>query len=583
MMDDRSENQIPDPVLTPPVRRRRAVRSVERPASQRTASASAPIPAPPPVSAKPPEEEAPIPQEAHSVSPADSTEAVSAAAQISDREIACTAEFPAAVPPEELPADDMLTPDDDNSITASFDAILPAAPHPRGSASRIGGILAACAALLLLLGVSWYLYSAGRTEAVMLYIDGAAVGYIEDEAAAGEQLDAVLRALGDADIPFDAALRTETVTVTSPTAPLPEEALYDTLFSAVTEGYVRGMCITADDGSTVACAATEQEILSAIDAAAAVCRETLSAHLPADVTLTTAPRFTYAAGWVPEDALSDEGELVYLMLRSAGIDQTLPPDKDTPQLLEITAAVSKTVSEQIPYETTLVPNDEGFDGVRTMISPGADGLDEVTYTVTLDPFTGEELSTQECARRTVRASISAVSYEGVYPLPDGVSTGSFVWPLSPLPDDELPLDEDGNPYMPQNTLALKNTYISSPYGERLLWGAYDFHLGLDIVAPAYTEIYAADGGVVVYAAFTSSYGYMVRIRHADNIETVYAHQAKLAVAPGDVVEQGQLIGYVGATGTTSGCHLHLEVRVDHITVDPTLYIEIPEEILVLGQ
>ena len=418
----------------------------------------------------------------------------------------------------------------------------------------------------------------------MLYIDGTAVGYIEDEAAAGEQLDAVLRALDGADIPFDtAALRTETVTVTSPTAPLPEEALYDTLFAAVTEGYVRGLCITADDGSTAACAASEQDILSAVDAASAVCREKLSAHLPADASLTVTPRFTYAAGWVPEDALSDEGELVYLMLRCAGIDETLPPDEDMPQLLEITAAVTKTVSEQIPYETMLVPNDEGFDGVRTMISPGADGLDEVTYTVTLDPFTGEELSTVESARRTVRAPIPAVSYEGIYPLPDGVSTGSFVWPLPDLPDDELPLDEDGNPYMPQNTLALKNTYISSPYGERVLWGAYDFHLGLDIVAPAYTEIYAADGGVVVYAAFTTSYGYMVRIRHADNIETVYAHQAKMAVAPGDIVEQGQLIGYVGATGTTSGCHLHLEVRVDHITVDPRDYFTLPEGMLVLGE
>ena len=137
--------------------------------------------------------------------------------------------------------------------------------------------------------------------------------------------------------------------------------------------------------------------------------------------------------------------------------------------------------------------------------------------------------------------------------------------------------------MPENPLALKNTYVSSGYGGRDLWGAYDFHLGLDIVAPAYTEIYAADGGVVVYAAYTSSYGYMTRIRHANNVETVYAHQIKQVVKPGDVVQKGQLIGYVGSTGNTSGNHLHLEFRRDHVTVDPLEYIAIPEEILVLGE
>jgi murein DD-endopeptidase MepM/ murein hydrolase activator NlpD len=258
--------------------------------------------------------------------------------------------------------------------------------------------------------------------------------------------------------------------------------------------------------------------------------------------------------------------------------------QDTPyQMFDIWVDAAETVAERIPYETTLVPNDENFDGIRTMISPGADGLAQVSYRIWYDPETGEELSREETARVVVHEPVSAVSYEGLYPLPDGVSTGTFDWPLPPLPDDELPLDENGNPYMPENPLALKNTYISSGYGERDLWGTYDFHLGLDIVAPANTEIYAADGGVVQFAAFTSSYGYMTRIRHADNVETVYAHQIKLAVKPGDIVQKGQLIGYVGSTGNSSGSHLHLEFRRDHVTVDPLEYIEIPDEITVLGE
>jgi murein DD-endopeptidase MepM/ murein hydrolase activator NlpD len=67
------------------------------------------------------------------------------------------------------------------------------------------------------------------------------------------------------------------------------------------------------------------------------------------------------------------------------------------------------------------------------------------------------------------------------------------------------------------------------------------------------------------------------------VETVYAHQIKQVVKPGDVVQKGQLIGYVGSTGNSSGSHLHLEFRRDHVTVDPLEYIAIPEEILVLGE
>jgi len=462
-------------------------------------------------------------------------------------------------------------------------------PQPEHTARSVG---VAVTALLIVtvLCVLMLLPFGRRTEAVMLYIDEAAVGYIADEDEAQAGYSAVLRDLQqDTGVPFHAALpyRCETAAVQG-TAPLMSaEAIYDAMYAHATDGYVRAYRLVTDSTGEVAVAVsatngtgdaigvmTEAEILSAIEAASAICRERYAAGLPHGTQITVEPRFAWETAWMEEDAILGEGALMNAIVEL----------QDTAYaMLSVTATLTETAAERIPYETTLVPNDESFDGIRTMISAGADGLAQVTYTAALDPVTGEVLSRTEESRVVVREPISAVSYEGLYPLPDGVSTGSYDWPLPPLPDDELPLDENGNPYMPENPLALKNTYVSSGYGERLLWGTYDFHLGLDIVAPAYTEIYAADGGVVVYAAYTSSYGYMTRIRHVDNVETVYAHQIKQVVKPGDVVAKGQLIGYVGSTGTSSGSHLHLEFRRDHVTVDPLEYIAIPEEIMILGE
>ncbi|MBQ8576444.1 MAG: peptidoglycan DD-metalloendopeptidase family protein [Clostridia bacterium] len=337
-------------------------------------------------------------------------------------------------------------------------------------------------------------------------------------------------------------------------------------------GMCMGYTVLDGDGNAVLYAASEAEILSAWDTAEEIllARYAASDVLPADADIVLTGNYTLSAGWVETSLLSDENALLAAFC-----------DAENP-LYSCTVTRAETVSELIPYETTYIPNDENFNNVKTMVSEGKTGLVNVTYTVTLDPLTGEELSRAETARSVVREAVSAVAYEGTYPVPAGTSTGTYVWPLPELPDDEMPLDENGEPYMPTNALALKNTYVSSGYGERTLWGAYDFHLGLDIVAPVWTEIYACDGGVVTWATYTSSYGYMVRIKHENGVETVYAHQAKLAVQLGDIVEQGQLIGYVGSSGSSSGCHLHLEFRYNHVTTDPLEYISIPEDVLVLG-
>ncbi len=116
-------------------------------------------------------------------------------------------------------------------------------------------------------------------------------------------------------------------------------------------------------------------------------------------------------------------------------------------------------------------------------------------------------------------------------------------------------------------------YISSGYGWRTLWGSRDFHLGIDIPAANGSNIYAANSGTVVTATYHKSYGYYVVIDHGGGKATLYAHSSKLLVSAGDKVTQGDVIAKVGTTGSSSGYHLHFEIRINGTTTDPLQYAD----------
>ncbi|WP_321876356.1 M23 family metallopeptidase [Paraburkholderia bannensis] len=114
--------------------------------------------------------------------------------------------------------------------------------------------------------------------------------------------------------------------------------------------------------------------------------------------------------------------------------------------------------------------------------------------------------------------------------------------------------------------------VSSPFGMRThpVFGEPRFHEGVDLTAPVGTPIYAAAQGTLELAASGRGYGKLVVLRHDDGYSTRYAHLASWAkgLRYGQRVEQGQVIGYVGRTGTTTGPHLHFEVRRNDQPVDP---------------
>ena len=120
--------------------------------------------------------------------------------------------------------------------------------------------------------------------------------------------------------------------------------------------------------------------------------------------------------------------------------------------------------------------------------------------------------------------------------------------------------------------------ITSYYGYRIhpIFKSKIFHSGVDIGAPSGTPIKAANSGKVIYTGWYGGYGQVVIIDHGkfngSPTTTLYAHQSRIAVSNGQMVARGQVVGYVGSTGYSTGPHLHFEVRINGKTVNPLNYI-----------
>ncbi len=165
--------------------------------------------------------------------------------------------------------------------------------------------------------------------------------------------------------------------------------------------------------------------------------------------------------------------------------------------------------------------------------------------VSLDSLTDQERADAEeiDALQTVSADLAAkIRAAQAHSTVQHASGAGFVWPVS--------------------------APITSPFGWR--WGR--MHEGIDLGAAYGTPIAAAAAGVVIYAGWEGGYGNLVVIDHGGGLATAYGHQSRIAVAAGQSVSQGEIIGYVGSTGHSTGPHLHFEVRVDGEAVDPLGYL-----------
>lgn len=120
-------------------------------------------------------------------------------------------------------------------------------------------------------------------------------------------------------------------------------------------------------------------------------------------------------------------------------------------------------------------------------------------------------------------------------------------------------------------------YVSSPFGNRYhpISGVYKMHYGIDLAAYQGTPIYATRSGTVTVAAYEEGgAGYYVYINHGDGYGSIYMHMTHYIVSSGQQVSQGQVIGYVGSTGGSTGPHLHFGISKNGVYVDPADYIAV---------
>lgn len=151
------------------------------------------------------------------------------------------------------------------------------------------------------------------------------------------------------------------------------------------------------------------------------------------------------------------------------------------------------------------------------------------------------------ANKTSNSNNSSASASG------GASSGGFAFPLA------------------------YSTGVTCAYGPRVhpINGNKSFHYGVDLAAGMNTEIYATKSGTVTGATYGEANGYYVTINHGDGYSSIYAHMTNYVVSVGDSVKQGQLIGYVGTTGWSTGPHLHFEILYNGSNVNPMNYISLP--------
>ena len=203
-----------------------------------------------------------------------------------------------------------------------------------------------------------------------------------------------------------------------------------------------------------------------------------------------------------------------------------------------------TWNEEVGYSTSYITDDTMYVDQIVLMQQGQPGLD--TLVASVDGLNGTEIARVEESRTTVTSPVDAVYHRGTQPIPERSGTGTWIIPL-------------------------KGSYtITSPYGYRGGFGVSwaDFHSGTDLYQPAGSRIYAADGGVVIYAGYRGAYGNCVEISHGGNYTTLYAHCSQLLVSVGQEVAQGEVIALIGATGFVTGAHLHFEVHYNGTAIDP---------------
>lgn len=213
-----------------------------------------------------------------------------------------------------------------------------------------------------------------------------------------------------------------------------------------------------------------------------------------------------------------------------------------------------------------ISNDSFYWSLRRAGVP-AEASDEFVRAVAGERHAGQFEAVVATSRRANGASAAPVLLYAAVKSPGRPDVRRVKWNIG---TQTRWLDPAAPAVGPSRMTAPVHGRISSQFGGRAhpILRLFRFHNGIDIAATKGTPIRAAADGRVIATGWSGGYGQQVRIAHAGSLETSYSHMSAIAAAAGSFVRQGQVIGYVGSTGLSTGPHLHYELRRDGQLVDP---------------
>ncbi len=343
------------------------------------------------------------------------------------------------------------------------------------------------------------LMAAGKLNfALAVNMDGDLLGYVNSRQEYDDLVSRVEQSVSDAlGRDWQPALTTYVALTTDKTG----GEVAEKLMAAVPE--VRLLQVVYVEGEAV-CAYESRE-----EAAAAL--ESLAAEYTHDNT-TESARF-----------------LEEIVVAAGTVDARLLDEADENLETAVTVETTKqfTASTVLAHPVEIIEDEGLFEDEYYVITPGADGSEYIEYLAFYRD--GSMVSCEE----TLHLREEPVTEVRVAGTKVHQSTGSYIWPI-----------ESG--------------WLTSYFGYRHGSVGSANHQGVDLANDAGTEIHAADGGVVIFSDTYNGYGLLIKIQHDNGDVTFYAHNSRNLVKVGDVVEQGEVIALMGATGVASGNHVHFE-------------------------
>lgn len=437
------------------------------------------------------------------------------------------------------------------------------------------------------LAVFWTVFQTmiGYHYTLAVQVDGETVGYVESESVFDSAREAVLERINYAGSGKESWTIEPSYTLAVSTEVMSENEMVDTILRTASDEIAEGTALYLDGELSVVCGEGSR-LRSYIRSLTAPFEDpddpSVRVSFNRDVELVDGLFFSdsfsdydsiveYLSGMQQEKRVYTvvAGDSISLIASKNGLtvselcalnsdigleinSKILPGDElvVTKEEARLEVRVTRTVfwQEEIPYSTEKsTSGDYAYGTVRT-VQKGENGVRSITAEDTYDAA-GVLLEREILRTEVVKEPVTEKIVTGTK-LPSGsiaaIGNGTFMWPVPSY------------------------TYCSRWYSSG--------HKGVDICAPAGTPIYASDSGVVTKAGYEraglgSNYGYGILINHGGGYSTAYAHCLSIVVSAGQSVKQGQLIGYVGSTGRSTGNHCHFEIRYNGKYLPPQNYFK----------